>query len=337
MSLQMRQFLCFMMLVVLLAIWFEHPCLMAQQATLRPASDRAESAVRSDQGSQANRRADLHLNVRDFGARGDGQTNDRDAFVAAINALPARGGSLFIPASDSDYVWRGSGIVIEKPVNIIGAVSAASRVRFEGQGATLEFRDVASGGVERVSFFRGQNAGDGPCLVLEKVRDVVVSKIHIQGFVHGIVARGNGTMHVAIENSRVIGVVSDAVAGWPRNSVGIYVEPPGPTSVRINNVYCQHFETLVRSGGDGTMLSGNVFEAASYGIQVDTGTLASFGDWFDPGREDSPKNRMRAAWVIKPPVSSVGIFHPRGIMPKHISMDGVPRKRVVGMLESSGR
>ena len=293
----------------------------------------APALAQQQTGSQANGQ----LNVRDFGAKGDGQTNDRAAFVAAIQALPERGGSLFVPASDQDYIWRGSGIVIEKPVHIVGAVSAASRIRFEGQGTPLEFRDVASGGLERLSFFAGPNSTNGPCLVLDKVRDLVVSKIHIQGFANGVVCRSNGTMHVSIENSRLIGIVSDSAAGWQKNSIGIYVEPPGPTSVRITNVYCQHFETLIRSGGDGTMLSGNVLEAAWYGVQVDTGTLTSFGDWFDPGREDSPKNFMRAPFVIKPPVSSVGVFHPRGILPKHMHMDGVPRKRVVGMLEASGR
>ena len=324
-----------MTLVVFVYLFIENPALLAQQA---PPSPNGETpGLESAQRGPATAAPRFHLNVRDFGAKGDGRTNDREAFVSAIDALPARGGSLFVPASEADYVWRGPGIVIEKPVHVIGAVSAASRIRFEGQGTVLEFRDIASGGVERLSFFSGQNSASGPCIVLDKVRDLVMSKIHIQGFANGVVARGNGTMHVSIENSRMIGVVSDSAAGWQKNSVGIYVEPPGPTSVRIVNVYCQHFETLVRSGGDGTMLTGNVFEAASYGVQVDTGTLASFGDWFDPGREDSPKNHMRAPFVIKPPVSSVGVFHPRGILPRHISMDGVPRKRVVGILESSGR
>ena len=85
------------------------------------------------------------------------------------------------------------------------------------------------------------------------------------------------------------------------------------------------------------MLTGNVFEAASYGVWVDAGALASFGDWFDPGRQDSPKNVMKAPFVIKPAISSVGIFHARGITSQHIHRDGVPAKRVVGILEASGR
>lgn len=37
------------------------------------------------------------LNVRDFGAAGDGIANDHDAIVAAMNALPSGGGIVFLP------------------------------------------------------------------------------------------------------------------------------------------------------------------------------------------------------------------------------------------------
>jgi hypothetical protein len=37
-------------------------------------------------------------NVKDYGAVGDGLTNDRDAFMAALNAIPPSGGVCYVPA-----------------------------------------------------------------------------------------------------------------------------------------------------------------------------------------------------------------------------------------------
>ena len=53
-----------------------------------------------DAGFSAGPPAGPVVNVRDHGASGDGNTSDTAAFLAAVAALPARGGVLFIPAGD---------------------------------------------------------------------------------------------------------------------------------------------------------------------------------------------------------------------------------------------
>jgi polygalacturonase len=40
-------------------------------------------------------------NVRDFGARGDGGSDDTEAFFKAVEAIPSTGGVLYIPAGAS--------------------------------------------------------------------------------------------------------------------------------------------------------------------------------------------------------------------------------------------
>lgn len=40
-------------------------------------------------------------NVRDFGAKGDGKCDDTDAFLKAVEAIPASGGVLYIPPGAS--------------------------------------------------------------------------------------------------------------------------------------------------------------------------------------------------------------------------------------------
>lgn len=45
-------------------------------------------------------RGDTQVNVMDFGAAGNGTTDDTDAFAAAIAALPSTGGTVYVPNND---------------------------------------------------------------------------------------------------------------------------------------------------------------------------------------------------------------------------------------------
>lgn len=59
----------------------------------------------------------LPLNVRDYGATGDGVTDDAAAITAAVAALPASGGALYFPAGT--YLL-GSAITLNKPALFYG-------------------------------------------------------------------------------------------------------------------------------------------------------------------------------------------------------------------------
>lgn len=75
--------------------------------------------------------SDLPINVKDYGALGDGTTNDRAAFVAAIAAVPATGGSVFVPAGE--YVISGGGLAwLDKPGSFVGAGAGETRLVFSG-------------------------------------------------------------------------------------------------------------------------------------------------------------------------------------------------------------
>lgn len=60
------------------------------------------------------------LNVQSYGAKGDGTTNDTAAFQAAHDALPATGGTIFVPASATRYVVQGLNIT-KNSVTLRGA------------------------------------------------------------------------------------------------------------------------------------------------------------------------------------------------------------------------
>jgi Pectate lyase superfamily protein len=82
------------------------------------------------------------VNVRDFGAIGDGVSDDTAAFQAALTAAQARSGAVYVPASSNPYVI-GAGLVLDG-VRLIG----------DGPGSVLKLA-LASG-------FGLQLTGDAP-------------------------------------------------------------------------------------------------------------------------------------------------------------------------------
>jgi Pectate lyase superfamily protein len=67
------------------------------------------------------------INVKAFGAKGDGKTNDTAAIAAAIAAIPASGGQLYFPAGR--YITSG-GFVLPYATDVYGAGAAS---RYENQ------------------------------------------------------------------------------------------------------------------------------------------------------------------------------------------------------------
>lgn len=90
------------------------------------------------------------INVRDFGATGDGVTDDTNAILAAIAAMPSSGGALFFPAAT--YIVNSdnyNGLKFDGKSNFV----------VSGYGATIKVKANASvvGGYEVMSFFNCSN------------------------------------------------------------------------------------------------------------------------------------------------------------------------------------
>jgi hypothetical protein len=90
------------------------------------------------------------VNVLDYGATGDGVTDDTNAILAAIAAMPVNGAALFFPART--YIVNSdnfNGLKIDGKSNFV----------VEGYGATIKVKAGASvvGGYEVMSFFNCSN------------------------------------------------------------------------------------------------------------------------------------------------------------------------------------
>ena len=81
------------------------------------------------------------VSVADFGAVGDGVTDDYAAFTAAIAALPAKGGTIYIPTTSTNIYRISQTLSIRKPTHMYGDVMAANNTT----GTTLYFDANVSG------------------------------------------------------------------------------------------------------------------------------------------------------------------------------------------------
>lgn len=105
-------------------------------------SHKADGAQRSQSAS---------INVKDFGATGDGQTNDAPAIQAAIAALSASGGTVIFPVG----IYRTlATIVVDKPHVIFQGEGShsysnealATQIRYEGSAAVAVQIELQSQG-----------------------------------------------------------------------------------------------------------------------------------------------------------------------------------------------
>ena len=63
------------------------------------------------------------VSVKDFGAVGDGVTDDYQAFQNAIDSLPISGGTIFIPATTTNQWKISQTLNVRKKTHLIGQVS----------------------------------------------------------------------------------------------------------------------------------------------------------------------------------------------------------------------
>jgi hypothetical protein len=128
--------------------------------------------------SVQDRAADV-ANVKDFGAKGDGVTNDTAAIQAALNAVPAAGGTVFFPP--------GTYLVSQ-------SIAVQSNTRLDGYGALISASSawtyISGGPPNPDMFFYNSNWSS---LVLSD-HDITVTGLHFTYINHQLAA-GVGGQH----------------------------------------------------------------------------------------------------------------------------------------------
>lgn len=167
------------------------------------------------------------VSVKDFGAVGDGTTDDTAAIQAAIDSLSVSGGTVFIPQG----IYRARGIQTKRLVNILGAGPKYTKFRFISSG------DLAT---------------DADSYVIEWVT--------ASSDIEGITIDGQGGSSASISVGNGVKVVPQAVYGMKRTMRNCIVEffagytaSPSGTGYGVNENYGV---VDIRDGSGNYLLSG---------------------------------------------------------------------------------
>jgi len=198
--------------------------------------------------------AGASINVIDYGAVGDGTTDCYAAFVLAYAAIPDTGGTIVFPATTANKWYFSQGIVLNKPVRIVGQLPTSS-LYVTNTGTVLEFAADQTGFTVNSYNSPGANPSGTPAgNFCEIVQLAIVSRGGPTGLLNGgtgaacdgILNRGPGT--------RITNVWTDS---FRRNGIRIAaaIGSGGVTEGNANLWYLSDVSCL-RNGGDGLYIDG---------------------------------------------------------------------------------
>jgi hypothetical protein len=218
-----------------------------------PTSGEASGVLVTPNGATIARSLGEHLaamvSVRDFGALGDGITDDSTAFAAAISAAQSRAALVHVPASATPYLL-GAGVVLDG-VTMIG----------DGAGSTLKLALASGAGLELTGSGAGLEGlrvlGPGAASWPGSPADVDLSAVALDG-----VRIASGAADAILRSVEVAGCATAlAIEGGTKAVVGCAV------SYSIRGVE-------IRSGAAGAIsLTRTSCHACTSGIRTDGAAL----------------------------------------------------------------
>ncbi len=166
------------------------------------------------------------FNVKEFGAKGDGSTDDARAFQAAIAAASHVNGVVAVPASAGKYLL-GSPITLAPNTRIEGAGGHGPTLRL-GVSADAMFNFVGTGEAQPLNVILGHltlesgSSENGVAVRVRNFRDIFVHHVSISHFKVGIWADWGIGLHLydcnLVRNTRGLQVGGAGAAGGIRGA-----------------------------------------------------------------------------------------------------------------------
>lgn len=157
------------------------------------------------------------ISAKDFGATGDGVTNDTTALQAALTAAAGKG--LFIPAGSyqinaaltvpaNTYVWAENATITQT------TAGGANALTVSGSNVTIEGLTIV-----------GQNSGGGSAVYASGYNNIEVKNCKVQNWLYGIQLRG--CKNWTVSGNRIWGGTYDGVTA---SDIFIYSNGGAPSS-----------------------------------------------------------------------------------------------------------
>jgi hypothetical protein len=155
-------------------------------------NDNHEAAARSYNPSSDR----LFFDVRDYGAKGDGVTNDTAAFIAANDSAAQVNGTVVVPGAPTPYIvddlrianhkgrWIGVGGGIMGSADGIKTTKAGAVLK-RSQGSAKPLLSIAANGVSIQNLFLDGSGGSGTGLQIDRGFEVKLESIFIEN-VNGV-------------------------------------------------------------------------------------------------------------------------------------------------------
>lgn len=177
-------------------------------------------------------------NVKAYGAKGDGVTDDTAAIQAAINAVPSGGGIVLLPPG----VYLVSTVTLPSNVTLQGSGPSATFIR--GSSATADIIQINTATAVTVQSLAVNNVlgtrTSGTGLHITSCREVRITDVDVYGQGIGIVVDGASTTEIYIERGVYGGITATS-------GIGIWINAP------VNGPSADHFiRGIVMDGGTGT-------------------------------------------------------------------------------------
>jgi hypothetical protein len=252
------------------------------------------------------------VNVKDYGATGDGVTNDSTAIQSALNALPATGGTVYFPAGT--YIINTGLTSSLNSITLAGAGNrgqdttvafGATRLHYTGSGDAFVFNSAATGtlfGGPVIRDLHLSGTAAGACGIrIKRSNNWILENVSVSNFTAGVAFVSDGTgnvnqygtldnfqaarclngMDLILNNGlRLIGGYVQGVHPAATGSYGIRVSGGGDT-LRLFGTDVQAFDILVdlqSTVGAGAELHGFRGEDwTTAGVKIACTNAAMFG------------------------------------------------------------
>ena len=225
------------------------------------------------------------ISVVDFGAKGDGTTDDSAAFQAAVNYCQTRGGGkVYVPAKT--YLFSSSGVSVPSKVIISGEQGVGSTINWNGTGPAFYYHPTGSfastfAAIENITI-NGGSSSVAKAIEISDTFGFRLENISIYGFTagEGLVLRNinfwtEGTVAI---NVRISNCLNNLV--FRRDSTNTW-NSFGYTRFFNCSINANAGQTAILHGDDSTNMGSNVIYNAILNINC---WLAGNSNWITFGK-----------------------------------------------------